>query len=80
MPDKHPPAPWYTYMDFMTKKIKRTRGRFDGWTEPTGLLNVRYAIFRRPRSSIFVPAYLLTKETRAAIDAIETAKGETPHA
>ena len=61
----------YTYKDFATGEIKRTNGRFGGWTEPTGLLNVRYAIFRRPRSSIFVPAYLLTPETLEAIKAIE---------
>jgi len=26
----------YTYKDFVTGKIRRTRGKFIGWSEPTG--------------------------------------------
>lgn len=57
----------YTYKDFVTGKIKRTRGKFDGWSEPTGPLSVRYAIFRNPRGCVCVPHYCLTPETKAAI-------------
>lgn len=53
----------YTYKDFITGKIKFTRARFAGWTNPTGLLNVRYAIFKRKWKDLLVPEYLLTKET-----------------
>ena len=62
----------YTYKDFETGKTKKTRGEFDGWTGLTGLLKVRYAIFKNPRGRIFVPAYCLTPETKAAIAKIET--------
>lgn len=59
----------YTYKDFATGKIKRTRGAFAGRTEPTGLLNARYAIFRNRGGDVLVSRYLLTEETRKAIDA-----------
>jgi hypothetical protein len=59
----------YTYQDFVTRKIKRTRGKFAGWTAPTGLLKVRYAIFKNPRGTVLVPAYLLTKETKEKLSA-----------
>lgn len=58
---------WYTYKDFATDKIHKTRGKFDGFTKPTGLLNVRYAIFQLPKSVNLIPEYLLTVETRQAI-------------
>lgn len=58
----------YTYKDFQTSKIHKTSGKFEGWTDKTGLLNVKYAIFRRPNSSLFIPEYCLTKETRQKID------------
>jgi hypothetical protein len=58
----------YTYKDFMTGKIKRTRGKFDGWTEPCGLLNVPMARFTLPSGSCwFIPEWCLTPETRKAI-------------
>ena len=57
----------YSYKCFETGKIKRTSGKFDGWTKPTGLMNSRYAIFKRPRTRLFVPEYLLTKETKNAV-------------
>ena len=53
----------YTYKDFITGKTKRTRGKFVGWTGPTGILNVPYAIFRNRRGDVLVPRYLVTKET-----------------
>ena len=54
----------YTYKDFATGKVHKTSGKFEGWTDKTGPLNVRYAIFRRQSSSLFIPEYCLTKETR----------------
>ena len=60
----------YTYKDFITGKIKRTRGTFEQWSEPTGHLHVRYAIFKNPKGRICVPSYCLTPETRAAIPAM----------
>jgi hypothetical protein len=57
-----------TYKDFATGKPKWTRGRFAFWTEPTGLLNVRYAVIHRERSDILIPVYCLTAESKRAID------------
>ncbi len=53
----------YTYKDFITRKLRRTRGQFSGWTEPTGLLNAPYAVFKNRRGRVLVPVYLLTNET-----------------
>jgi hypothetical protein len=57
----------YTYKDFATGKIRRTRGKFESWSKRTGPLNARYAIFRNPRGCVCVPFYLLTQETKAAL-------------
>lgn len=57
----------YTYKDFMTGKRRQTSGKFEGWTDETGPLRIRYAKFKTPKTRIFVPAYLLTKETKLAI-------------
>lgn len=54
----------YTYKDIATGGIKWTRGRFVKWTQPTGLLNARYAVFQLPKSVVLVPEYCLTKDTR----------------
>lgn len=59
---------WYTYRDFVTGKIRKTRGHLFGFTNKTGPLNVRYAIFKLPRSTNYVPEYLLTKETKQSIE------------
>lgn len=60
-------APPYTYKDFMTGKVRRTWGHFEAWSEPTGPLNVRYAIFKTPKTRVCVPRYCLTKETKARL-------------
>jgi hypothetical protein len=57
----------FTYKDFITRKTCRTRGKFKGWTMPTGLLKVPYAVFSNPKGEVLVPIYLLTKETRAML-------------
>lgn len=63
----------YTYRDINNKqRIRRTRGQFAGWTEPTGLLNVRYAIFRNRCGDVLVPRYLLTEETKRAIEQVQS--------
>lgn len=54
----------YTYKDFVTGQTRFTCGKFKGFTNPTGPLNARYAIFQRPATSLFVPEYCLTKETK----------------
>lgn len=63
----------YTYKGIITGKIIRTRGRFAGWSEPTGLANVRHAMFQTRRGYLLIPPYLLTAETKAAIAKIEEA-------
>lgn len=60
----------YTYRDIITKKIRYTTGKFIGWTEPTGLLSVKYAVFRRQKTDLIVPEYLLTPETKELINEI----------
>ncbi len=57
----------YSYKDFSTGLIKRTRGKFAGWTEPTGLVKARYAIFQNRAGDVLVPEYCLTPETRLRI-------------
>lgn len=54
----------YAYKDFITGKLRHTRGTFRGFTEQTGVLSVKYAIFQNPRGSLLVPEYLLSKETK----------------
>lgn len=56
-----------TYKDFVTGKIRYTRGKFSGWTKPSGPLKVHYAIFNNPRGVVLVPEYCLTPETRTTI-------------
>jgi len=60
----------YTYKDFATGKMRRTRGEFEQWSEPTGPLKVRYAIFKNPKGRVCVPSYCLTPETKAAIPSV----------
>lgn len=67
---KDTPAP-YTHKDFATGKVRRTHGKFLKWSEPTGPLNVRYAIFQRKKSLLCVPSYCLTPETRKRIKGAE---------
>ena len=57
----------YNYKDFVTGKRRWTSGEFIGFTNPTGLLDVPYAIFRRRSGDLLVPEYLLTLETRTAL-------------
>jgi len=61
----------YFYRDIGTDKVRFTRGEFQGWTEPSGPLKVPYAIFQNRSGTLYVPIYALTKETRAALRAIE---------
>jgi len=66
----------YTYVDFVTGKIRRTRGKFIGWSRPTGLLNVRYAIFQTSCTYVNVPYYCLTRETKERLAAAVLAAAE----
>ena len=61
----------YTYKDFVTGKTRRTFGKFVGWSEPTGPLNARYAMFKTPRTYVNVPGYCLTKESKERLRELE---------
>jgi len=54
----------YTYRDVLSGKTRRTRGQFERWDGPTGLLKAYYAIFRTPKTVVCVPEYCLTPESR----------------
>ena len=55
------------YKDFATGTLRRTHGQFEQWSEPTGPLHVRYAIFKTPKTRVCIPSYCLTPETKATI-------------
>lgn len=59
----------YWYRDLASRgKRHWTRARFVGWTPPTGLLHVPYAIFARPSGELlYIPRYLLTNETQTLL-------------
>lgn len=57
----------YYYKDIADGKIHYTRGKFVGWTKPTGLIKARYAIFQTRATELLIPKYLLTKETLALL-------------
>jgi len=57
----------YFYRDFGTSKPRWTQGKFGGWTPPTGLLNIKYAIFVRRSDTLLVPEYCLAHETKQAL-------------
>ena len=59
---------WYTYKDFVTGKIRKTRGKFKGFTKPLGLLQVPFAKFELSGSINLIPRYLLTKETKERLN------------
>lgn len=67
----------YTYKDFVTGKIKRTRGRFSHFSAPTGPLQARYALFKNPCGYVCVPEYCLTPETRARLAEMTAAADST---
>lgn len=56
------------YKDIVTGKLKKTRGRFVRW-ERGGPLNSIGAIVELPKSVLFIPRYLLTPDSRAALPA-----------
>jgi hypothetical protein len=57
----------YKYKDFATGKPHWTRKQFIGWTEKTGLLNVRYAIFNSRGGDLLVPEYCLSADSKKLI-------------
>jgi len=58
----------YYFKDFDTGKTRFTRGKFVGFTQPTGLLAARYAIFARKSDNVLVPEYLLTARTKDVLN------------
>lgn len=67
----------YTYKDFMTNKIKTTRGKFVGW-QKGGILGAWGAVFANRSSQLFIPRYLLTQETLARLPKAPDVGGKTP--
>ena len=63
----------YYYKDFCTEKIRYTRGKFAGW-QRGGILNAWGAIFMREASVLFIPHYLLTKESLAMLPSLDENK------
>ena len=59
---------WYTFKDFVTGKIKRTRGKFAGWV--TDGMDIRRAVFELPSGEHYVPEYCLTPETKKALESL----------
>jgi len=60
----------HTYKDFITGKIRFTRGEFIGWTPGTGIVGAKFAIFHNRSVDVMVPEYLLTNETKDHIAAV----------
>ena len=61
----------YTYKDFITGKERYTKGVFIGWMNPSKIVDIRYAKFKRKRSSIYIPEYLLSNGSKQVIKDIE---------
>jgi hypothetical protein len=61
------PKEKFTYRDFITRKVRYTRMPFLGWTTG-GPINVVGAVFGTDKTLLFVPRYLLTKETVERLD------------
>jgi hypothetical protein len=64
----------YFYRDIVTKKTKYTKGKFVGWSDRTGLLNVHYAGFARRSDVIWVPEYCVMPETKKILPPTPSAK------
>lgn len=61
----------YTYYDFGTTQTRWTEGRFIGWSKDTGPAQVPYAGFKRRVTTLWIPKYLLTKETKQKLVELE---------
>ena len=60
--------PKYTYKDFVTGKLRFTRGKFLGWFPGDFAgVEIRYAGFASSTTGLFIPEYSLTPETRAML-------------
>lgn len=56
----------YRFKDFETGKPRWTKGKFVGWKKG-GRFEIWYAIFETRCSVLWIPEYLLTKETKVKI-------------
>lgn len=63
-----------TYRDFASGKIKKTRGKFIGWTKPQGALSLPYAVFQNRSSDLLVPQHCVTAETMSLIPPYDESK------
>ena len=61
--------PRYIYRDFVTGKMRWTCGKFVAWTQD-GPLHAWGAFFQRRASVLWIPAYLLTPDTRKMLPPI----------
>jgi len=57
------------YKDFITGKRKWTAGKFICW-DRGGILNAYGAIVKRQCSILFIPYYLLEKETKSKLPSL----------
>jgi hypothetical protein len=58
--------PKITYIDIMTKQRRWTRKEFTGW-QRGGILNVPGAVFAGKNGFMWIPIYLLTRESLAIL-------------
>ena len=63
----------YYFKDFDTGKIRYTKGKFAGW-QRGGIINIWGAVFMRDASMLFIPHYLLTRETLANLPSLNEHK------
>jgi hypothetical protein len=60
------------YQDAQTGITHYTQASFIKWTTPTGLLHTPCAMFLHKTTILSIPRYLLTSETRVALDALKS--------
>jgi len=57
----------FYYRDFDTNERHYTRGVFVKWAKLGRIINVYHAVFKRAKSYLYIPVYLLEPETLAAL-------------
>jgi hypothetical protein len=60
------------YRDTRSGVTHDINASFIRWSTPTGLLPIPYTMFLRKTVILSIPRYLLTIETRAALDALQS--------
>ena len=62
------------YRDFVTRKLHFTRRQFLQW-QRAGILNAWGAVLASKGGTMFIPVYLLTKESRALLPPVPEEEG-----